>query len=114
MTVQEISSLMSYTDSKITPIMLAYQAGDIREAIKAGRIEGVSFPVKKVKLRMRKAPPRDTEGQIRKINAINALRRDGMNATLAADAVGVAYSTYRTWSNDHKIECNTNSRWDNR
>lgn len=89
-------------------------ADETRRKISNGLIEGVSFPVKKVKLRMRKAPPRDTEGQIRKINAINALRRDGMNATLAADAVGVAYSTYRTWSNDHKIECNTNSRWDNR
>ena len=105
-TTQEIvSSCISYANSTKAAVGFAVMAssGDsLRDEIRAGKYEGVSFPDED---KPRKARDRGTteEHRINTVELIHKMRGEGQKAREAAELNGICYETYTRWRDELKM-----------
>jgi ribosomal protein L13E len=108
------SSAVDYLASKesyIMPTAFERLAAANKLAIQQGKVTGLTFPVKRKKMGKGCQFKTPRNERIAKVEAVNELRKAGMNARKAADKCGIVYAKYRHWADDLGIKCNYNSRW---
>lgn len=97
-TAETVSNCVKYASTLKPAVGFAVAAAEgqkLRDEIKAGKWEGISFP--EVKDPRARKSPFSIERQREIVQVINDLRRGGATARQAASQGGVAYRTYSKW-----------------
>ena len=106
-TSETVSNCISYANSTKAAVGFAVMAtnGDsLRDDIKAGKYEGVSFPEpKKGKWKGTKSKIPEAKRRAA-VMEVHALRQEGMKAKDAVKECGMNWATYRNWQDQLNID----------